>query len=175
MIAPIIINYPFIINHIYENIFVPVFLLHFQADNGSEKSVQGKTQEEIFLPNLLTPGGVFPRGFIGAPPMLGSGLTNPAFISQLQQIQRLHAQNSRLIGMLSRHYSLSFMDFYRVLFPKGDIFKNFHRKFDKNFRWPNNEYDIKRRKIWSTPAAFSCCRYPLLKIIDFYIFFIFSN
>ena len=49
--------------------------------------------------------------------MLGSGITNPAFINQLQQIQRLHAQNSRLIGDPSVNMSVGRFDPLRPRFP----------------------------------------------------------
>lgn len=54
----------------------------------------------MFLPGLLGQHGL-PRhpGLPPPPPPAGfvPGL-NPALMSQLQQIQRLHAENSRLIG-----------------------------------------------------------------------------
>ena len=56
----------------------------------------------MIIPNLLNPAllaGAGPRG-LALPNLMATPnpLSNPALVNQLQQIQRLHAQNSRLIG-----------------------------------------------------------------------------
>ena len=52
------------------------------------------------IPNLLNHNALLggPRALL--PNLMGNPnpLTNPALVNQIQQIQRLHAQNSRLIG-----------------------------------------------------------------------------
>ena len=58
----------------------------------------------MIIPNLLNPAllaGAGPRG-LALPNLMATPnpLSNPALVNQLQQIQRLHAQNSRLIGKL---------------------------------------------------------------------------
>lgn len=58
--------------------------------------------EDMIIPNLLNPAllaGAGPRG-LALPNLMGTPnpLSNPALVNQIQQIQRLHAQNSRLIG-----------------------------------------------------------------------------
>ena len=59
----------------------------------------------MIIPNLLNPallaGAGGPRG-LALPNLMATPnpLSNPALVNQIQQIQRLHAQNSRLIGKL---------------------------------------------------------------------------
>ena len=112
--------------------------LIIKIDNISDKSPPPAPKEEMpYLPNLLGPAGILPRSLIGSPPMMATGLTNPAFINQLQQIQRLHAQNSRLIGKL---YNL--INSLAIIYYRGSISKHV----------------TKRCKIRSSTSTFSNCR-----------------
>lgn len=55
----------------------------------------------MFLPGLLGQHGLPRHPGLPLPPPPQAGFVtglNPALMSQLQQIQRLHAENSRLIG-----------------------------------------------------------------------------